>query len=882
MNSFALPANPHSAEAETVLADLAASRSGLSAEAVLARREKFGANAIDSAPPTAWYVVLFRQFKSPLIAILVVAALVTFLLQEWVDFGAIAIILVLNSSIGFWQELRAESEVRALASMSVPIARVRREGGESRLAATELVPGDIVHLESGDRVPADLRVLVSQALQVDESMLTGETEPVLKQAEPVAKSSVVADRASMCFSGTFVTSGRAETVVTATGNRTELGEINALIQEGVNLKTPLQLAMGKLEKAIGLVVGVAAATVFVGGLALGESLGQIFLAAVALAVASIPEALPIVLTIALSIGVRRMAKVNAIVRTLPAVETLGSTTVIATDKTGTLTLNRLTVEQVWTPDGFHHLTDGAADVLKIETLLLGGASTNEAFESVEAPGQLTGDSVDVAMANAALKNRVVDLDIFHTEPLAMVAYEPSLRYSMAVRAHPRSAEKRVLWIKGAYDSVAGRCGTMGDLSTKAAIDPAAIERAHDDFAAEGLRVIAVAFRELDASEDPASALREPENLTFAGMQAMVDPPREGVADAVAQCQQAGIHVVMITGDHPKTAAVIGARLGLNTAAEPITGAELVTLDDSQLLARLAETTIAARVSPADKLRIVKVLQADDNVVAVTGDGVNDAPALKSASIGVAMGRSGTDVAREASDIVLTDDNFVTIVQAVRQGRITFAAIRKATFFLISTGLAIMLAVTVSVFAAVPLLFLPVQVLWINMVTNGLQDVAIAFEPAEGGELERKPRPKREGVLSRVQWARTVVTAIWMAASLLLTFGWAIENDYSLEHARTLALTLFVLFSFFQSGSSRAEYRSLFQLNPFGNPFLAFAAVGALLLHFGAMSWSVSARLLGFVPLSLIEWLVLAALASSVLAIVEIEKLIRRFATSVRQ
>jgi Ca2+-transporting ATPase len=366
------------------------------------------------------------------------------------------------------------------------------------------------------------------------------------------------------------------------------------------------------------------------------------------------------------------------------------------------------------------------------------------------------------------------------------------------------------------------------------------------------------------------------------MQAMVDPPREGVADAVAQCQRAGIHVVMITGDHPKTASVIGARLGLNTSAESITGAELATLDDSQLLARLAETTIAARVSPADKLRIVKVLQAADNVVAVTGDGVNDAPALKSASIGVAMGRSGTDVAREASDIVLTDDNFVTIVQAVRQGRITFAAIRKATFFLVSTGLAIMLAVTVSVFAAVPLLFLPVQVLWINMVTNGLQDVAIAFEPAEGGELERKPRPKREGVLSRVQWYRTAVTGLWMAVWLLLSFSWALENDYSLDHARTLALTLFVLFSFFQSGSSRAEYRSLFQLNPLGNPFLAFAAVGALLLHFGAMNWSVTAGLLGFVPLSLTEWLVLAAIASSVLAIVEVEKLVRRFATSARQ
>jgi P-type Ca2+ transporter type 2C len=856
------PLNYHAMDAAQVLRDLDSQATGLPASEVDSRLQSYGPNAIDTQPPTPWYRVLLRQFKSPLITILLVAAVVTALLQEWVDFAAIAIVLVLNASIGFWQELRAESEVRALASMSVPISRVRRGGKELKLAATGLVPGDILLLESGDRVPADVRFIEVQGLQVDESMLTGETVAVAKTVSPVATGAVVADQLSMGFSGTFVTSGRAEAVVVATGNHTELGAINAMIQIASG-KTPLQLAMGKLEKGIGAVVGVAAATVFVGGWLLGESLSQIFLAAVALAVASIPEALPIVLTIALSIGVRRMAEVNAIVRTLPAVETLGSTSVIATDKTGTLTLNKLTVEQTWGPD--------------LDTLFIGGASTNEAFESTEQPGLLLGDSVDVAMATAAIAAGAVSVDLLREKPLAELPYEPALRLSMAVRPHPTDSTKQVLWVKGAPDSVLEMCAEFGGLGGTEALDAGKVNSAHAEFTAAGLRVIAVGFRVFDAKLKSGELLEQAQDMVFAGMQAMVDPPREGVADAISQCRKAGISVVMITGDHPMTAQVIGQRLGLETRGEPITGSEMAQLDDAQLLARLEQTSIAARVSPADKLRIVKVLQGVDNIVAVTGDGVNDAPALKSASIGVAMGRSGTDVAREASDIVLTDDNFVTIVQAVRQGRITFAAIRKATFFLVSTGLAIMLAVTVSVFAAVPLLFLPVQVLWINMVTNGLQDVAIAFEPAEGGELDRKPRPTNEGVISRVQWYRILLTGIWMAGGMLITFSWALDRGYELDHARTLALTLFVLFSFFQSGSSRAEFRSLFQLNPFGNPFLAIAAAGALALHWAAMNFAGPAALLGFVPLSLTEWLVLAAAASSVLIIIEIDKLVRRLA-----
>jgi Ca2+-transporting ATPase len=865
----------HEQSADEALETLGATRQGLSDTDVAARRAEVGANELVTTPPTPWWLTLLRQFASPLIMILIGAAAVTALLQKWVDATAIVVVLLLNASIGFWQERKAASEVRALARLSSPHCRVVRAGRDVELDAREVVPGDIVLLASGERVAADLRLLDTTALQIDESMLTGEVMPASKHTAAVSASASVGDRTCMAYSGTFVVSGRGIGVAVATGAQTELGLINELVQVASPI-TPLQRLTRQLERRIGVLVAGVCAVVFVAGAALGGDLTEVFLSAVALAVASIPEALPVVLTIAMSIGVARMARQKAVLRSLPAVETLGSTTVIGSDKTGTLTQNILTVEEIWTPDGRTVLA-AASDSERVDPLLSeslrAGALTNEARVSSESRTGFVGDAVDVAMAIAAIENGALTVHELDAPAELHVPYEPELGYCQTVRVNHDGL--RVLYVKGAPDKLLGMSTHMRTVAGDEPLDADEFVDANHEMATRGLRVIATARRVLDSHEARDGFLPVPSGLTLLGLEGMTDPPRPGVAAAIAACQDAGIAVKMITGDHPSTAEAIADRLGIPRRGPAITGDEMARLDDELLVARLRETSVAARVSPQDKLRIVTVLQAAGEVVAVTGDGVNDAPALKAASIGVAMGESGTEVAREAADLVLADDNFATIVGAVHQGRVTFAAIRKATFFLLSTALGIIIAVLINVFSDQPLLFLPVQVLWINLVTNGLQDVALAFEPAEGGELRRPPRSRTEGLLSRLLWVRLVVTGVWIGVAILVTFSWALASGYDDDRARTLALTLLVCMNFFHAGSSRAEHRSLFALSPVSNPFLLITAAGSLLLHAGAMSWGPSATILGLTPLSLTEWGVCLAVGSSVLVIVEVEKLVRR-------
>lgn len=853
--------------------------SGLSSTEAASRRLESGPNALAVRPPDRRWRVLLRQFRSTLIVILLVAALITLVLQRWVDAAAILIVLVLNAAIGFWQEVRADREMRALASLSAPGCRALRDGGLVSMAAIELVPGDVVLLESGERVPADVRLWDTRALRIDESMLTGESRAAAKSADAVAMDAPTPDRTGIAYSGTLVVSGRTRGLVVATGAATELGAINEFVQGGSE-PTPLQLAVRTLERSIGLVMGIVALGIFVGGIALGEAWDVVFLSAVSVAVASIPEALPVVLTIALALGVRRMARRHAVVRTLPAVETLGSTSIIASDKTGTLTQNRLTVESIWTADGIVDVAGSAAEArargelpAPLRAALLAGALANECHPTAESPTGFVGDAVDVALARAAASMGVLPPSGEPPEEVARLPYEPVNGYSQSLRRRPDGLLE--LFVKGAPDVVATMAVSLAGSSVGTSGMRAAVAGANAGLAAEGSRVLALAHRVLGPGPVLGPELPHPSGLELLGLAAMSDPPRPGVREAVAACRRAGIGLIMVTGDHPVTAERIAERLGIPHRGEVLTGVELGGLDDAALRERLRSTSVAARVAPVDKLRVVEALQASGETVAVTGDGVNDAPALRAASIGIAMGASGTDVAREAADLVLTDDDFSTIVHAVREGRVTFSAIRKATFFLLSTGLAIMVGVAVSVFLESPVLLLPVQVLWINVVTNGLQGLALAFEPGEGGELARPPRPRGEGILSRALWGRVVVTGLWMAAAILLTFHWALENGYDLDRARTLTLTLFVLFNFFQSGSARAEHRSLFTVSPFSNPFLLLTAIGSLLLQWGAMTWPPSAEVLSLVPLAPAEWLACAVLASTVLVIVELEKLGRR-------
>jgi Ca2+-transporting ATPase len=866
---------------QDVLGWLDTTSHGLSDHEAGRRAVRDGRNELPTTEATSALAVLLRQFVSPLIGILVLCFGVTLVLREWVDATAILVILLLNAGIGFWQERKAETAVRALQQLSAPVCRVLRDGQERELPAAGLVRGDVVLLESGERVPADLRLLEVNGLQVDESMLTGEVLPVTKQVSRLPPHTPAGDRTNIVFSGTLVASGRGRGAVVGIGTGTELGMLNELVQ-GPAGPSPLQALTHTLERRIGVIVALAAGGIFVAGLILGYGASEMFRTAVALAVASIPESLPIVLTVAMSLGVARMARHNAIVRSLPAVETLGSTTVIGSDKTGTLTRNEMTVEVVWTASSTLDLRNATGIAPQpgpaARLALRAGALSNEAVRApagtVTAAGDaldLTGDAVDVAMLRAAVELGAATLDERDEPWVAHTPYEPELRLSQTVRTGADGL--RVLYVKGSPDVLAGLSVAQATDDGESPFDPAAVEAANSELAGQGMRVLATAMRRLDPAQPVQRPLPPPTGLTFLGLEAMEDPPRAGVAEAVADCRRAGITVVMITGDHPATAASIASRLGLGTGMHPVTGGEMDDVDDHVLAARLRKSGVAARVSPQDKLRIVRILQAEDEVVAVTGDGVNDAPALRAASIGVAMGRSGTAVAREAADIVLTDDNFVTIVDAVKQGRVTFNAIRKATFFLLATGLALLLSVSANLLAEQPLLFLPVQLLFVNVVTNGIQDIALAFEPPEGDELQRPPRARGEGLLSGTLWLRTALAGAWMAGTILVSFRWALDQGYTEEHARTIALTLFVMLNFWLVLSARAENRSLFALNPFGNRPLLGSALGALALYFVATQWTATGELLGLVPLSASEWVVCWLLGATVLLIVELDKFV---------
>lgn len=611
-----------------------------------------------------------------------------------------------------------------------------------------------------------------------------------------------------------------------------------------------------------------------------------FLTAVALAVAAIPEGLPVVFTITLALGVRRMARRNAIVRRLPAVETLGSTTVIGSDKTGTLTENRMTVRRVWSAGSFYKVAGGGRgfqveskpasmdDHPNLHLTLLAGVLTNEADAYRDADGlHVTGDPTEAALLTAGIEGGIEPQEARQSYPvLAEIAFEPERRYSATLR---RRHDTQVQFVKGAPERVADMCTEMATGSGAAQIDRALIHDAARDLAKDGLRVLAMAYRRLPSPlEDPAE-MGEPSGLVFLGLQGMMDPPRTGVREAVATCHGAGLRVVMITGDHGVTARAIAADLGI---AEPdgqvLTGAELGRLSDDELKERVQSVAVYARVSPAGKLRIVHALQELGHVVAVTGDGVNDAPALKAAAIGIAMGRSGTDVAREAADMVLADDNFVSIAAAVEEGRITFDNVRKVTFFLVSTAAATIAAILFSVWAQWPLLMLPAQLLWLNLVTNGLQDIALAFEPGEKGLLLRPPRKSNEGVLSPLLWERTLVAGLVMAAGTLTLFRWELDRTGSLILAQTVALTAMVVYMAFHVGNARSESISLFRISPFSNPFLLLATIAALCIHVGALYFPPTQFVLRVEPIEPAAWLRIVVVASTILVAMEVHKFLR--------
>jgi Ca2+-transporting ATPase len=874
---------------EQVFQKLETSEEGLCRSEAEKRLEKYGPNKLPEGEGISRLEILVHQFTSPLIYILIVAAVVTAFFGEYVDTGVIAAVLILNAVIGYFQEYKAETSVRALKSMVVPKARVVREGKEKEIPSEGLVPGDIVLLASGGKVPADLRLFKTTELKIEEAPLTGESVPVEKRSPPIPEENLTpGDQTNMAFMGTVVVNGRAKGMVVETGSKTVLGQIAREVGELSVTATPLQQKIEKFSHFIGLLVLGSAAAISVLGFFLGITLAEMFKIAVAASVAAIPEGLPIVVTITMAIGISRMAKQNAIIRKLPAVETLGSTTVICSDKTGTLTKNEMTVKVIF--DGRHaYEVTGSGYEPKGEILhdwepcdaaalegICGvariGMLCNEStiFEE-EGQFKVDGDPTEGALIVSAMKAGLIPEEEKNRYPqLSILPFESDRGFMATLHQHE---QRRVIFVKGAPEKVLEMCTGSGSGNS---FDRAKALEMAEHFAKDGMRVLGMAYKE---ASDDLSELTHPhveDHLIFAGLQGMIDPPRPEAIEAVKGCREAGIRVAMITGDHAVTASAIGEMFGIaRQRSGVLTGRELERMSDDDLFGRVKDVSVYARVSPQHKLRIVQQVMRHGEVVAVTGDGVNDAPALKAAHIGVAMGKTGTDVAKEAADMVVTDDNFASIFHAVEQGRVVFDNIRKVTLFLIPTGFAAIVSILTAMVLDIPIPYVAAQLLWINLVTNGLQDVALAFEPGEKDVIKRKPRRLKEGIMSRLMYERSLLVGLIISAGVIFNFVSALEEGVSLERARTVAVTTMVLFQFFQAWNSRSELRSVFTLSPLSNPFLFYSMVAAMLAQIAVVNVPALQWVFRTEPLTGSEWLRIVLVALTVVVGVEIDKVIRR-------
>jgi Ca2+-transporting ATPase len=798
-------------------------------------------------------------------------------------------VVLLNAIIGYIQEFKAEESVRALKKMVVPGARVIRDGVEKEINSLELVPGDIVLLASGSKVPADLRLFRTIELKVEEAMLTGESIPAEKTIADIREDHLTpGDQRNMAFMGTVVVSGRAHGIVVETGQRTVLGQIAKEVREVSAFKTPLQDKLERFARLIGFVVIGVSALVLGAGIMLGEKASDMFMTAVAMAVSAIPEGLPIAVTITMAIGVTRMARRNAIIRKLPAVETLGSTTVIGSDKTGTLTRNEMTVRVIFDGNETYEVTgigyEPKGDILHDQAAVKADELKN--LQQVVRIGLLCNES------NVYEKNNLYRVDGDPTEGALIVsAYRAGLRFEDERNNYPQKAilpfeselgymatlhkdkKKKVIFVKGAPERVLDMCakGTDGEN-----LETGEILQVADTFAKSGLRVLAMAYKEAPSGLEEITHNDIETNLIFAGLQGMLDPPRPEAIDAIKSCKDAGIRIVMITGDHGTTASAIAGMLGITTEeSNVLTGRGIETMTDDELFNVVEDVSVFARVAPHHKLRIVQQLTRHGEVVAVTGDGVNDAPALKAAHIGIAMGKGGTDVAKEASDMVLADDNFASIFAAVEEGRVVYGNIRKVTLFLVSCGLGELIAILATILMGIPIPYIPAQILWLNLVTNGLQDIALAFEPAEEGTLKTPPKKPKEGILSGLMIQRTVLMGIVLAAGTLFVFIADLHAGVPLERARTAALTTMVFFQFYQALNCRSETKSIFSMRLMSNPFLVYAMIAAFfaqlaVLYVPALQW-----IFRTVPLSMTEWLEVGLVTVTIVIAVEFDKWIRR-------
>ncbi|MGI9455324.1 MAG: cation-translocating P-type ATPase [Aeoliella sp.] len=891
-------------------------QTGLSSAEVSRRGMQVGRNVLEEMAGRGSKEILWEQLRSALVALLVVAAGVSIFLEEYVDSAAILTIVALNTALGFIQDYRAEKALAALRQFDVPSASVLRDGSWQVISSQEIVPGDVVHLEAGNLVPADCRLLQVVDLRAQESTLTGESDAVDKSADPIDCDKLSpADQQNMAFKGTQLTYGHAEGVVTAIGMGTELGKIATSIQTVRHEATPLQRRLGQLGLVLALVALVIVAVVFAIGITSGENPRLMLLTALSLAVAIVPEGLPAVATVALAIGAMRMFESKALIRRLPAVETLGSVNTICTDKTGTLTKNQMTLSQLVVDGKRLELSNlpatrvdldqrieqnkahGIAPPSKqeIELLLSIACLCNDAELQVD-EGDSTfraiGRPTEAALVTAAAclgfeKPKLLQ----HYPQLGEIPFESTRKRMTTVHAidskpcdslqsiEPIRTARSVVFMKGGADSVLTTCQSVWTCNGIQPIDDAhrqSVSRLHDEIAARGIRVLGIAFRPLAYVPEEFVADELERETIFVGLAGMIDPPRTEVQQAVARCRTAGIRPIMITGDHPVTAQSIARQTGIDVAMDPITGSQLASMEESELRKRISEVSVFARVAPDDKLKIVNALQATGNVVAMTGDGVNDAPALKKAHIGVAMGITGADVSKEAADMVLLDDNFATIVNAVEQGRIVYDNIRKFVKYTMTSNAGEVCVMMLAPLLGMPLPLLPLQILWINLVTDGLPGLALAMEPPERTSMQRPPYGSHQPVIDRQMWFDIVWVGLLMGTVSIATGYWYWVADASVNnHWRTMVFTVLTLSQMGNVLAIRTSRDSLFRIGLFSNKLLLAAVLLTLALQLIVIYFEPLQAVFNTVPLSLFDLGMCLLLSTIVFWAIETKKFAAR-------
>jgi Ca2+-transporting ATPase len=839
---------------------------GLGQDEVRARRERFGPNRLPEKPPRPAWAVFLDQFRNLLTLMLLAAGLLAGVVGDTSDMVVVLAVTLFNAILGYAQERRAGRMLGALKAMLAAKARIRRAEGEAVIAAEDLVPGDLVLLKAGDRVPADGRLVDGQDVEADEAALTGESEPVAKITAALDQEQVpLAERVNMLFMNSVVTRGRAAMVVTGTGPASEMGKVATLLDEAEEGETPLQQRLDQLGRRLALIAAIVVGFVLIQGLLAGEPVGQMVLTAVALAVAAIPEGLPAVVTVTLALGMVRMAAKGAIIRRLAAVETLGSTSVICSDKTGTLTLGRMSALEAWALGRKHDFSKDDRPV-GLEVVLAPAGLCTEARLNA-ATGEMVGDPTEVALLRLAQRAGALP----EAGRWQRLAERPFSSATKMMATLDSDGGRCVLSVKGAPDRVLDLCDGILAEDGIQPLDEAARRRiaaVMEEMGGHALRVIALASRPAEAGEDLAGG--GVKGLTLHALVGLADPPRPEAADAIATCRSAGITVKMITGDHQVTAAAVAHQLGLD--GETVSGTDLDAMDDAQLAARVEAIAVFARVTPEHKVRIVRALQARGLVTAMTGDGVNDAAALKTADIGIAMGRTGSDVTREAAAMVLTGDDFSTIVGAVREGRIITDNIVKFVRFQLSTNIGALLAVLLAPLCGLPVPFSPIQILWVNIIMDGPPAMALAFDPARRGLMEAPPRPRDSSILPMARMIRLFGLGLVMALGTLGVLWWEGGAGEDMVRARTMAFTTFVMFQVFNVFNARVGGESAFSRAALANGKL-WASLGAIVaLQAVAVHWGPAQSLFRTTDLGLGEWGVAVALGASVLVLEEGRKL----------